>query len=195
MAFIEATLHSFCMAHGDNAPHHTASGGARACSQTARGQPPWSGPSAYRLWRCARLLTDCALGETPLTPIPGFPHTPSPIIFACSLGITPRFGASSPPATRPHLPSPPARAVCPLALVDGSCICPWPRLALALVAASTTVSLSGALTLHCRSACYRLHRPATPLTPVSASRPRAGTKTAINGRFCITHFYEMYKKR
>ena len=148
------------------APLNSApSGRARACSQTARGQPPRSGCGAYGLWPCARLPADCALGETPLTPIPGFPQTPSPNNFACSLGITPRFGASSPPATRPHLPTPPARAVCPLALVDDSCICPWPRLALALVAASTTVSLSGALTLHCRSACYRLHLPANPLTP------------------------------
>ena len=195
MAFIEATLHTFCMEHGDNAPNNTASGRARACSQTARGQPPWSGCGAYGLWPCARLLTDCALGETPLTPIPGFPQTPSPIIFACPLGITRRYGASAPPATRPHLPTPPARAVCPLASRADFCICPWPRLALALVAASTTVSSTGALTLRCHSACYRLHRPATPLTPVSASRPRAGTKTAINGRFCITHFYEMYKKR
>ena len=187
MAFIESTRHYFCTAHGDNAPHNTASGRARACSQTARGQPPWSGCGAYGLWPCARLLTDCALGETPLTPIPGFPQTPSPFIFACPLGITRRYGASAPPATRPHLPTPPARAVCPLASRAGFCISPRAPPAFLPRFARATVSSSGGLTLRCHSACYRLHRPAYPLFAVSASRPRAGAETAKNGRFCITH--------
>lgn len=148
------------------APHNSAPfGRARACSQTARGRPPWSGCGAYGLWPCARLPADCAHGETPQTPLPGFPQTSSPNIFACSLGITPRFGASSPPATRPHLPTPPARAVCPLALLDGSCMCPRAPLAFLPRFARATVSSSGALTLRCHSACYRLHLPANPLTP------------------------------
>ena len=170
------------------APLNSApSGRARACSQTARGQPPRSGCGAYGLWPCARLPADCALGETPLTPIPGFPQTPSPNIFACPLGITRRYGASAPPATRPHLPTPPARAVCPLASRAGFCISPRAPPAFLPRFARATVSSSGALTLRCHSACYRLHRPAYPLFAVSASRPRAGTETAKNGRFCITH--------
>ena len=129
----------------------------------------------------------------PLSPIGAFPRAYSARLFLSDKtrpvwsGITRRYGASAPSATRPHLPSPPARAVCPLASRAGFCISPRAPPAFLPRFARATVSSSGALTLRCHSACYRLHRPAYHLYAVSASRPRAGAETAKNGRFCITH--------
>ena len=146
----------------------------------------------------ARLLTDRARGNAPKTPIPPgtpFPHRAlkCPLPTALVAGSSPALCAFVVIGARPHNPSLTIPCGAPLPLVVGFLYLPASapagyaigRIRSGVITSSPGRSLS--------PRAWAAVGPALRAGAWGASRPRAWTKTAINGRFCNTLFYEKYK--